>query len=69
MDVATDWTITDVVELRRWAGECALPGGKLSGATEFEPLPGGREWCACWWNGVCWSACRMRPTPARSGCR
>jgi hypothetical protein len=31
----TDWTITEVLDRQRWASECALPGGKLTGRNEF----------------------------------
>jgi polyketide cyclase/dehydrase/lipid transport protein len=41
----TGWTITAVVEGRRWASECALPGGKLTGENLFEPLDGGQIRC------------------------
>jgi uncharacterized protein YndB with AHSA1/START domain len=42
---ATTWTITEVVERRSWASECALPGGKLSGRTEFTDLGDGTVRC------------------------
>jgi polyketide cyclase/dehydrase/lipid transport protein len=42
---AATWTLTEVVEQRRWASECALPGGKLSGVSEYEPLGDGRVRC------------------------
>ncbi|WP_163507458.1 SRPBCC family protein [Fodinicola acaciae] len=35
---ATDWTITEVVERRKWSSECPLPGGKLSGDNTFEQV-------------------------------
>jgi hypothetical protein len=43
---ATEWRITEVVPLERWASECGLPGGRLRGRSEFEPLPGGRVRCS-----------------------
>lgn len=42
----TAWTITEVVELSRWASECALPGGKLTGQNVFEALGDGQVRCA-----------------------
>ncbi|MFC5183823.1 SRPBCC family protein [Actinomadura harenae] len=42
---STDWTITEVVPFERWGSECGLPGGKITGMNEFEPLPGGRIRC------------------------
>jgi hypothetical protein len=42
---ATTWTITEAVEQRSWASECALPGGKLSGRTEFADLGDGTVHC------------------------
>ncbi|MEV4315178.1 SRPBCC family protein [Actinocrispum sp. NPDC049592] len=42
---ATDWTITDVVPLSRWASECALPGGKITGVNTFEPIGDGQVRC------------------------
>ena len=42
---AAAWTLTDVVERSRWASECALPGGKLSGVNEYEPVGDGRVRC------------------------
>jgi hypothetical protein len=42
----TTWTLTDVVPRRRWASECALPGGKLAGVNVYEPLGDGRIRCA-----------------------
>ena len=42
---ATDWTITEVVPLRRWGSECGLPGGKITGTNTFEPLPDGKLRC------------------------
>src|SRR5882757_912672 len=41
----TTWTITEVVEQGRWASECALPGGKLTGENVFESLGDGRIRC------------------------
>jgi hypothetical protein len=38
---ATEWTITDVVDKRKWSSECPLPGGKLTGDNLFEPVDGG----------------------------
>ncbi len=43
---ATHWTITEVVERRRWASECSLPGGKLTGGNEFTDLGDGTVRCA-----------------------
>lgn len=43
---ATEWVITEVVEGRRWASECALPGGKLTGTNEFTDLGDGTVRCA-----------------------
>jgi hypothetical protein len=42
---ATTWTLTEVVDQRRWASECALPGGRLSGVNTYEPLGDGRIRC------------------------
>lgn len=42
---ATDWTITDVVPLARWASECGLPGGKITGVNTFEPVGEGQVRC------------------------
>lgn len=42
----TTWTITEVVERQRWASECALPGGSLTGYNEFTDLGEGRVRCA-----------------------
>jgi hypothetical protein len=42
----TLWTITEVIEQRRWSTECALPGGKLTGQNDFEQLGDGRIQCA-----------------------
>jgi hypothetical protein len=42
---ATAWTITEVVDGSRWASECPLPGGRLAGVNEFEPLGDGRIRC------------------------
>jgi len=42
---ATTWTITRVIERHLWASECALPGGKLTGESTFEPLSDGRICC------------------------
>ncbi|HEV3360147.1 MAG TPA: SRPBCC family protein [Pseudonocardiaceae bacterium] len=42
----TQWTITEVIEGRRWASECPLPGGKLAGGNEFTDLGDGRVRCA-----------------------
>jgi hypothetical protein len=39
------FTLTEVVPERRWASECALPGGKLWGSNEFEQLPDGKIRC------------------------
>ncbi|KAA2265104.1 hypothetical protein F0L68_05440 [Solihabitans fulvus] len=39
------WTITDVVEGRSWASQCALPGGRLVGENTFEALGDGRIRC------------------------
>jgi hypothetical protein len=38
----TTWTITGVINHHRWASECALPGGKLTGENIFESLGDGR---------------------------
>jgi hypothetical protein len=43
---ATTWTITEVVEQHSWASECGLPGGKLSGRSEFTDLGDGTVRCA-----------------------
>lgn len=46
---ATAWTITEIsvtAEERRWASECPLPGGKLSGANFFAAAGEGRVRCA-----------------------
>jgi hypothetical protein len=43
---ATEWTITEVIKERRWASECALPGGKLTGGNEFTDLGDGTVRCA-----------------------
>lgn len=42
---ATTWTITEVAERRSWASECGLPGGKLSGRTEFTDRGDGTVRC------------------------
>jgi hypothetical protein len=42
---ATDWTVTEVTEHRRWASRCALPGGALAGENTFEPIGTSRLRC------------------------
>jgi polyketide cyclase/dehydrase/lipid transport protein len=42
---ATNWTITDVVPLSRWASECGLPGGKITGVNTFAAAEDGRVHC------------------------
>ncbi|AEV84802.1 hypothetical protein ACWT_3779 [Actinoplanes sp. SE50] len=42
---ATTWRLTEVVPRRRWASECDLPGGTLSGVTAYEPLDDRRIRC------------------------
>jgi len=42
----TSWTITEVVPQSRWASECSLPGGKLSGENVFEQLENGQIRCS-----------------------
>jgi hypothetical protein len=42
---ATEWTITDVIPLSRWASECGLPGGRITGVNTFEQLAGGQVRC------------------------
>ncbi|GAB1639813.1 SRPBCC family protein [Krasilnikovia sp. MM14-A1259] len=39
---ATTWTLTEVQDRRRWASECGLPGGTLSGVNTFD-LVGDRK--------------------------
>ena len=43
---ATDWLVTEVAERARWASECPLPGGKLTGVNTFEEAGPGRIRCA-----------------------
>jgi hypothetical protein len=42
---AATWTLTEVVDRTRWASECPLPGGKLSGVNVYEPLGDWRIRC------------------------
>ncbi len=39
------WTLTQVDARRRWASECGLPGGKLTGENVFEPVGDGEVRC------------------------
>jgi hypothetical protein len=42
---ATDWTITEVVPMRRWASECGLPGGRITGVNTFSAAGDGQVRC------------------------
>jgi uncharacterized protein YndB with AHSA1/START domain len=42
---AATFTVVEVIPERRWASECRLPGGKLWGSNEYEPLAGGKIRC------------------------
>lgn len=42
---ATEWTITEVADQQRWASECALAGGKITGRNEFSDLGDGTVRC------------------------
>ena len=42
---ATEWTITEVTPLQRWASECPLPGGKITGVNAFTKIDDDRIQC------------------------